>query len=94
MSNMAMLTLLDRMGRREDATTHGSRSSLTDWVHEETCHERHVVEISLFHVIENKVEAAYRRGTLELKRRAMMADWEEYLTTGKTPARRNEQGDR
>ena len=87
MSNMAMLTLLDRMGRREDTTTHGFRSALVDWAHEETSHERYVVEMALAHAIENKTEAAYRRGTLEQKRRALTEDWESFLTTGVTPKR-------
>lgn len=87
MSNMAMLTLLDRMERRDDTTTHGFRSALVDWANEETNHERHVTEMALAHTIENKTEAAYRRGTLELKRRALMEDWETYLTTGVTPKR-------
>ncbi|MEZ5519145.1 MAG: integrase, partial [Gammaproteobacteria bacterium] len=40
---------------------------------------RDVAEMALAHVIENKVEAAYRRGDLFTKRRQMMQEWAEYL---------------
>ena len=35
--------------------------------------------MALAHVIENKVEAAYRRGDLFEKRRDMMQEWADYL---------------
>ena len=35
--------------------------------------------MALAHVIENKVEAAYRRGDLFAKRRKMMQEWADYL---------------
>ena len=35
--------------------------------------------MALAHVIENKVEAAYRRGDLFAKRRKMMQEWANYL---------------
>ena len=34
--------------------------------------------MALAHAIENKVEAAYRRGDLFEKRRAMMQHWADY----------------
>jgi len=97
---MAMLTLLDRMKRREDTTAHGFRSTLTDWANEETHYPRAVIEMTLAHAIENKTEAAYRRGELAAKRRALLTDWEEFLETGRTSKRagspegsgRNERG--
>jgi len=85
MSNMAMLTLLDRMKRREDTTAHGFRSTLTDWANEETHYPRAVIEMTLAHAIENKTEAAYRRGELAAKRRSLLTAWERFLETGKTP---------
>jgi hypothetical protein len=36
--------------------------------------------MALAHTIENKVEAAYRRGDLLEKRRHMMEDWAAYAT--------------
>lgn len=35
--------------------------------------------MALAHTIENKVEAAYRRGDLFEKRRAMMQEWVNYV---------------
>ena len=44
-----------------------------------TTFPRDVAEMALVHVIENKVEAAYRRGDLFAKRRKMMQAWADYL---------------
>ena len=41
---------------------------------------RDVAEMALAHTIENKVEAAYRRGYLFEKRSVMMQDWANYLS--------------
>jgi len=36
--------------------------------------------MALAHVIENKVEAAYRRGDLFAKRARMMEEWADFVT--------------
>ena len=72
MSTMIMVMLLRRMGR-EDITTHGFRSSFSDWAAERTSYPREVIEMALAHAVENKVEAAYRRGDLFAKRRELNA---------------------
>ena len=74
MSNMTMLMLLRRM-KREDLTAHGFRSTFSDWAAERTAFPREVVEMALSHAVENKVEAAYRRGDLFEKRRKLMEAW-------------------
>lgn len=79
LSNMAMLSVLKRMGR-QDLTTHGFRSSFRDWVSERTDAQREVAEMALSHSIGNSVEAAYRRGDLYEKRRILMAAWDKYCT--------------
>jgi integrase len=79
LSNNALLALLKRM-RRTDITPHGFRSTFRDWASEKTTHERDVIEMALAHTISNKVEAAYRRGDLFEKRRALMADFAGYCT--------------
>jgi hypothetical protein len=38
--------------------------------------------MALAHLIENKAEAAYRRGDLFEKRRRLMADWATYCASG------------
>ena len=42
---------------------------------------RDVAEMALAHTVGDKVEAAYRRGDLFDKRRAMMRDWSDYVTS-------------
>jgi integrase len=74
LSNMAMLALLDRMGR-SDLTAHGFRSTFRDWAAECTNYPNEVVEMALAHTINSKVEAAYRRGDLFEKRKSLMSDW-------------------
>jgi integrase len=80
LSNMAMLKLLDRMGR-DDLTAHGFRSTFRDWAAESTNFPREVVGMALAHTIESKVEAAYRRGDLFQKRRQLMEAWAKFCTT-------------
>jgi hypothetical protein len=42
--------------------------------------------MALAHTISNKVEAAYRRGDLFEKRKALMEDWARYCTGTSTDA--------
>lgn len=84
LSNMALLQLMRGMeygvdGDRGDYVPHGFRSSFRDWSGEVSSFPRDVAEMALAHVIENKVEAAYRRGDLFVKRRKMMQEWADYL---------------
>jgi integrase len=73
----AMRTLLERMGRA-DATPHGFRSTFRDWAAERTDFAGEVIEMALAHAVRNKAEAAYRRGDLFEKRRALMDKWGTY----------------
>jgi integrase len=82
----ALLMIMRKMGYgvggdRGDYVPHGFRSSFRDWSGEVSSHPRDVAEMALAHTIQNKVEAAYRRGDLFEKRRAMMNDWGAYLST-------------
>jgi integrase len=77
MSNMVMLMLLRRM-KRGDLTAHGFRSTFSDWAAERTGFPREVVEMALAHAVENKVEAAYRRGDLFEKRRHLIEAWARF----------------
>jgi integrase len=74
LSQTAMLNLLKRMGRN-GATTHGFRSSFSDWVAERTAFPSEVREMALAHAVGSKVEEAYRRGDLFDKRRALAEAW-------------------
>lgn len=82
LSNMAMTMVLRRLGH-PDLTVHGFRSTFRDWCAEETHYPNIVAEQALAHTVGNAVEAAYRRGDLLDKRRALMADWATYCTTKK-----------
>jgi integrase len=75
--NIAMLAVLGRMGRN-DITVHGFRSTFRDWAAEMTSFSREVAEMALAHVVDDKVEAAYRRGDLFEKRRKLMEAWAAY----------------
>ena len=82
LSNGAMLELLKEMAYADDKgqriTTHGFRSTFRDFTAERTDYPREVAEMALAHAIEGKVEAAYRRGDLLEKRRALMSEWSGY----------------
>jgi len=80
LSNMSMTAVLRRMNRG-DITVHGFRSTFRDWASETTNFPNHVVEMALAHVIENKAEAAYRRGDLLAKRRQLAEAWSKYCTS-------------
>lgn len=79
MSGMAMTMLLRRM--KVDVTVHGFRSGFRDWSAECTGYAHEVAEMALAHIIESKVERAYRRGDLFDKRRRMMDDWASYCAS-------------
>ena len=78
LSNMAMLMLLDRMGKRGAITSHGFRSTFSDWASEVSPYSSELRETALAHTIGNKAEAAYRRGDALEKRRAMMEAWAQW----------------
>jgi integrase len=80
-SNMAMLQLLKRMDRG-DITAHGFRSSFRDWAAETHHAERDVVEMALAHAVQDKTEAAYRRGDMLAKRRVLLEDWARFCGGG------------
>ncbi len=77
LSDMSLTAVLRRM--EVDAVPHGFRSSFRDWAGELTNHPREMAEQALAHTLENKVEAAYRRGDALEKRRKMMQEWADYL---------------
>jgi integrase len=82
LSGMALETVLHRM-KVQNATVHGFRSAFRDWAAERTNFPNEVCEAALAHVIENKAEAAYRRGDLFDKRRKLMETWAAYCATPK-----------
>ena len=61
---------------------HGMRSSFRDWAAERTDVPREVCELALAHVNSDRVEVAYRRTDLYLKRAELMQRWTDFLRIG------------
>jgi len=80
LSNKGIWQLVTRrMGL--NITTHGFRSTFSDWAHERTSYSNHAIEQSLAHTIGSAVERAYRRTDLFEQRRRLMQQWSDYCTT-------------
>lgn len=76
LSDMTLTSVLRRM--EVDAVPHGFRSTFRDWAGELTEFPRELAELALAHTLENKVEAAYRRGDALERRRQMMEAWAKF----------------
>lgn len=79
LSENRFLNARDGLGYSERCTPHGFRSSFRDWAAETTQFSAEVVEMALAHTIKSKAEAAYRRGDLLAKRRALMDAWAAHI---------------
>jgi integrase len=80
MSNMALLTTLDRLGRRQETTAHGlCRATFSTWAYETAAARPDVIEACLAHKEADRVKAAYNRAQFTGERRALMDAWAEYL---------------
>ncbi|WP_406736544.1 tyrosine-type recombinase/integrase [Thioclava sp. GXIMD4215] len=80
---------LDRVSKRP-AVPHGLRSTFRDWVAEYTHFPGDMAEVALAHRVGNAVEAAYRRGDMVEKRRAMMTAWQDFVSGKGDSAFRND----
>jgi len=86
---MRRLNLKDASGRV--CVPHGFRSTFRDWAAEHTHYSPELAEMALAHAIDNKVEAAYRRGDMLAKRLALMQNWADFCLkapSALTPQRR------
>jgi integrase len=95
LSNASMGAVIERMnaGRvapnrytdpkenNRDVVPHGFRSSVMDWAHERTNFAKAVVDKMLAHVVDDKVEAAYRRRDLYKKREQLAAAWARFCSS-------------
>lgn len=77
LSNMAGLMLLRRLGFG-DFTVHGLRSTFRQWAAECSNFPREVAEHALAHQLPDRVEAAYQRGDLFIKRAKLMQAWADF----------------
>ncbi len=80
---MRRLNLKDAGGRV--CVPHGFRSTFRDWAAEHTHYPPELAEMALAHAIDNKVEAAYRRGDMLAKRLALMQDWADFCLKAPSP---------
>jgi integrase len=69
---------IDEVSKRP-VVMHGFRSTFSTYVAEKTKHEKEVREACLSHKDTDEVSAAYQRGALFEKRRAVMDDWCKFV---------------
>lgn len=82
LSNMAMLTVLGRMGYRDRTTVHGlCRATFSTWANETGAARPDVIEACLAHEESNRVRAAYNRAEFAAERRALLEAWATFLAT-------------
>lgn len=62
-------------------TAHGFRSSFSDWAFAETDYPEEIIQMSLAHTVGNATTRAYRRGDAIEKRRALLQDWADFVTS-------------
>ena len=79
LSDMSLTAVLRRM--KIDVTVHGFRSSFRDWAAEQTNFAREVCEAALAHTKADAVEASYFRSDLFEKRRELMNQWVQFIST-------------
>lgn len=80
LSDMVFKSLFKRLGK-DDITAHGFRSAFSDWAAENGVFEAELVERALAHVEKDKVRRAYARSDLLDRRRALMQQWAQFVTT-------------
>jgi integrase len=86
MSNGAMLAVVKRMTKaglieKGTVTPHGmARAGFKSWAADQDGYDKDVTEACMSHVIDDKVEAAYRRTDFYAKRAKLMQDWADYVT--------------
>jgi integrase len=78
---MVFTYLMEVLGQKDKATTHGFRSSFRDFAGEMTAFPHDVCEAALAHIRGNKTVQAYARGDLFNKRRKLMDAWARHCLT-------------
>lgn len=83
LSDMSLTLHMRRM--EVDAVPHGFRSTFVDWAAERTNYPPELREMSLAHKIVNQTQAAYQRGDMFERRRALMNDWAVFVHAPPAP---------
>jgi integrase len=81
-SDMTLSAVLKRRGL--EARPHGFRTSFRTWCAEETDTPREIAETALAHISGGTVELAYRRTDYLDRRRELMVQWAEYVTSAQS----------
>ena len=81
LSDMTLTKVLRSTGLADRATVHGFRTSFKTWTMEQTDTPWAVGEAALAHLLGGSVEQAYARSDLFVRRRMLMQQWADYLTT-------------
>ena len=81
LSDVTLIKVLRSVGFAENATVHGFRSTFRDWAAECTNAPHSVMELSLAHAAGSSVEQAYARSDLFAKRRKLMDQWADFLSS-------------
>jgi integrase len=83
LSNNAMGKFVRDNYRHMKFTVHGSRSTFRDWAAETGNYDQNMVEFALAHQLPTRSQAAYFRSDLFDKRKILMDDWAEFVTSKK-----------
>jgi integrase len=78
LSDMAMLKIMKKAGY--DARPHGFRATFRTWCEECSDADYETTEACLGHAVDTGVQAAYQRSDRLEKRRALLSQWEHFLT--------------
>lgn len=79
LSDMTLSKLVKELGFNADV--HGFRTSFRTWAQERTHYPREVAEAALAHAVGDAVERAYARSDVFEKRRRLMTQWADYLSS-------------
>ena len=83
LSNNAMGKFVRDKYRHMKFTVHGFRSTFRDWAAETGNYDQNMVEFALAHQLPTRSQAAYFRSDLFDKRRILMDEWAEFVTSKK-----------
>ena len=90
LSNVAMAAVIKRMNgtsskwvneKGRAIVPHGFRSTFRVWAGECTAYSKELIEFAMAHQLKDKAEASYHRSTLPEKRRKLMQDWANRISS-------------
>ena len=70
--DVAMLSMVKKRFKSFDTTVHGFCSTFRDWAAETGNYDQNVVEFCMAHKLHSRVEGAYMRSDLYIKRKEIM----------------------